>query len=120
MSKLSDEESQRLRLEQQMAREKDRSGWSYLERRLWDRLQEAENIIVQAQDALGVDHPVWWLLDDYDGSGDSTKRMRRFVKESRELLRHAAQETTDPEFRDGIEKLWLWWNSKDGYIPTEK
>lgn len=39
------------------------------------RLQEAEAVIILAQDALGSDHPVWWILDGYDGSGDAPKEL---------------------------------------------
>lgn len=37
------------------------------------RLAEAEAVIVLAQIALGTEHPVWWILDDYDGSMDAVR-----------------------------------------------
>ena len=43
--------------------------------RLTEALTEAEAVIMRAQDALGVDHGVWWILDDYDGSMDSVKAL---------------------------------------------
>jgi len=40
---------------------------------------EAAAVIARAQQALGVDHPVFWVLDGYDGSGDTTKVVRRVI-----------------------------------------
>lgn len=40
------------------------------------RLTEAEAVIVNAQDQLPIEHPVWWILDDYDGSMDSVKTLK--------------------------------------------
>lgn len=117
MSKLSDEEMRRVRALAQARRDQDRQGWSELERTLWDRLAEAEALIVQAQDALGIDHPVWWLLDDYDGSMDSVKRMKQFIKTVWELLGVAARKgTSDPQWHADLADLWTWWHGKGGYI----
>lgn len=45
--------------------------------KLRDRLTEAEAAIVNAQVALTTDHPVFWVLDDYDGSMDSVQALKR-------------------------------------------
>lgn len=55
-------------------------------------LTEAEATIVRAQQALGVDHPVWTLLDDYDGSMDSVKALVAERDEARRQERQAAYE----------------------------
>lgn len=56
---------------------------------LRDRLTEAEAAMSNAQDALDVDHPVWWILDNYDGSMDSVKDLARARDQARELLSEA-------------------------------
>lgn len=40
-------------------------------------LAEAEAVIILASHELGVDHPVWMTLDDYDGSMDSVRRVKQ-------------------------------------------
>lgn len=40
---------------------------------------EAAAVITKAQQALGTDHPVFWILDEYDGSGDTTKVVRKVI-----------------------------------------
>lgn len=45
--------------------------------RINNRITEAEAVIVLAQRALTPDHPVWWVLDDYDGSMSSAKTLEK-------------------------------------------
>ena len=117
MSKLSEEEARRVRALAQARREQDRAGWSELEQTLWNRLAEAEALIVQAQDALGIDHPVWWLLDDYDGSGDSVKRMQQYIKVSKELLVAAIRHVPDDDvWHEDLAGFAAWLREKGGYI----
>lgn len=40
-------------------------------------LAEAEAVIILASHELGIDHPVWTTLDDYDGSMDSVRRVKQ-------------------------------------------
>jgi hypothetical protein len=54
--------------------------------KLRDRLTEAEAVIINAQDALTTDHPVFWILDDYDGSMDSVQTLKRERDAAREEL----------------------------------
>lgn len=118
MSKLSNEELQHVRMLAQARREQDRKGWTVLEVTLWNRLAEAEALIVQAQDALGINHQVWWLLDDYDGSMDSVKRMKQFIRSATDLLALAEQKIP------GTDNTWHYllkahredWESKGGYV----
>lgn len=40
------------------------------------QLAEAEAVIMLAKHHLGVAHPVWWVLDGYDGSGDAVRELK--------------------------------------------
>lgn len=53
------------------------------------RLTEAEAVIINAQDALTPDHPVFWILDDYDGSMDSVQTLKRERDDARKGLAKA-------------------------------
>lgn len=114
----------RLEAQARARRAEEMAQWTTRELALYDQLLEAEDIIVQAQDALTVDHPVWWLLDDYDGSGDSTKRMREYVQVSKELLVGAVGHlivgsAVEKRLADRIVAFLDHWQSKSGYIhPT--
>lgn len=48
-------------------------------RLLQGRLAELKSAVIMAMDRLGSNHPVFWILDDYDGSGDSIKVLVRDV-----------------------------------------
>lgn len=39
------------------------------------RLEEANAVIIEASRTLTHDHPVFWILDDLDGSGDACTRL---------------------------------------------
>lgn len=56
-----------------------------------NRLLEAEAVIVRAQNALTPEHPVFWVLDDYDGSMDAIERLKADVKKYRQKLTNATQ-----------------------------
>ena len=60
--------------------------------RLRADLTEAEAVIIRASEALTPEHPVFWILDDYDGSMDSVQAL---VAE-----RDTAQALLDEEQRD--------------------
>lgn len=42
-------------------------------RALQDDLAELKSVVVLAMDKLTSNHEVFWILDDYDGSGDSIR-----------------------------------------------
>jgi hypothetical protein len=59
------------------------------------KLLEAEAVIVLAQQALGVDHPAWSILDGYDGSMDSLKELVAQSAEYRSEMERYQQEALD-------------------------
>jgi hypothetical protein len=65
------------------------------EQALRERLTEAEATIVRAQNALGSDHPVWWVLDDYNGSMTSVTELVAERDEARAALAAALAPETE-------------------------
>jgi FtsZ-binding cell division protein ZapB len=53
------------------------------EEQLRKGLLEAEAVIMLAQEELGSNHPVWWVLDGYDGSMEAVKEMKDLVDKLR-------------------------------------